>query len=407
MQLFSTITKLLLFTSFAVWLTACGGGGEDGGGTIDNTPPPPPPLEAVQNGVFKDSNVSGLDFVSGGESGITDANGRFTCETGTDVMFSIGNVGVGQAECTTLIMPPSLVASGAIDDLETINIARFLQMLDEDGSPINGIPTDGIEIASDVQTLADSWTQVDFTTLDLGNELISILSDVASTGSTATLPDAPDAQQHLEDSLACAYAGAFAGSFSGINSGAMQMLVGWAGPFQFHPRGAEWFGWDSKAEVQGFFGGAFPVVEFSSRPTINSDPTASGPINSQYITPDRITGTWDGGTFDVSRLGGDVGKYRFIGKFEGGFNEGLLTGGVIALHQDGNSVIGEAFETTEGIRYQITGSVSVDAITMTATGGGETINATALIIRDADMEPTRVTGTWPEGSISLVSCRLN
>ena len=65
MQLLSTIIKILLFTSFAVWLTACGGGGGDGGGTIDNTPPPPPPLEAVQNGVFKDSNVSGLGFVSG------------------------------------------------------------------------------------------------------------------------------------------------------------------------------------------------------------------------------------------------------------------------------------------------------------------------------------------------------
>ena len=405
MQLLSTIIKFLLFTSFAVWLNACGGG-EGGGGTIDNTPPPPPPLEAVQNGVFKDSNVSGLDFESGLEIGITDANGRFTCETGTDVMFSIGNVVVGQAECTTLIMPPSLVASGAIDDLETLNIARFLQMLDEDGSAIDGLPKDGIEIASDVQTLADSWT-VDFSTMVIETELSSILSDVDSNSSTtATLPSAPDAQQHLEDSLACAYAGAFAGSFSGTNSGAMQMLVGWAGPFQFWPRGAEWFGWDSKAE-QGFAGGGFPIVELSARPTIISGPGAAGPINSQYITPDRITGTWDGGTFDVSRLGGDVGKYRFIGKFEGGFNEGLLTGGVIALHQDGNSVIGEAFETTEGIRFQVTGSVSVDTITMTATGGGETVNATATIMRDTNMEPTGATGTWPEGNINLVSCRLN
>ena len=141
---FITAPALLLI------VTGCGGGG-DGGGTFDNTPPPPTPLEAVQNGVFKDSNVSGLDFVSGQESGITDANGRFTCETGTDVMFSIGSVVVGQAECTTLIMPPSLVASGAIDDRETINIARFLQMLDQDGSPTDGLPTDGIEIASDVQ----------------------------------------------------------------------------------------------------------------------------------------------------------------------------------------------------------------------------------------------------------------
>ena len=399
---FITASALLLI------VTGCGGGGGDGGGTIDNTPPPPPPLDAVQNGVFKDSNVSGLDFKSGLQSGITDANGRFTCETGTDVVFSIGNVGVGQAECTTLIMPPSLVATGAIDDPETINIARFLQMLDEDGSP-DGIPTDGIEIASDVQALADLWDPVDFTTTNLENELISILTDVASnSGSTATLPNASDAQQHLEDSLACAYAGAFAGSFSGTNSGAMEMLVGGGGALQvFQPIGAEWFGWDSKAE-QGFFGGASDVVELSARPTINSGPTDSGPINSQYITPDSIEGTWAGGMFDVSRLGGDVGKYRFIGKFAGGVNEGIASGGVIVLHlhQDGNSVTGEAFETTEGIRFQVTGSVSGDLITMTATGGGETVNATATIIRDV-MEPIGATGTWPEGTINLVSCRLN
>jgi hypothetical protein len=146
---FITASALLLI------MVGCGGGGDGDGGTIDNTPPPPPPLEAVQNGVFKDSNVSGLDFESGLEIGITDANGRFTCETGKDVTFSIGSVVVGQAECTTLIMPPSLVTSGAIDDLETLNIARFLQMLDEDGSPTDGLPTDGIEIASDVQTLAE------------------------------------------------------------------------------------------------------------------------------------------------------------------------------------------------------------------------------------------------------------
>ena len=84
-----------------------------------------------------------------------------------------------------------------------------------------------------------------------------------------------------------------------------------------------------------------------------------------------------------------------------------MSGGVIALHQDGNSVVGEAFETTEGIRYQVTGIVTGDLITMAATGGGETVNATASINRGADMEPTGATGTWPEGNINLVSCRLN
>ena len=182
--------------------------------------------------------------------------------------------------------------------------------------------------------------------------------------------------------------------------------MGGSGFQVFEPRGADWFAWDSKAE-QGFAGGGDQVVELSAQPTIISGLNAAGPINSQYTTPDRITGTWDGGTFDVSRLGGDVGKYRFIGKFAGGVNEGIASGGVIAIHQDDNSVTGEAFETTEGIRFQVTGSVSGDVITMTATGGGETVNATATINRDSAMEPTGATGTWPEGNINLVSCRLN
>ena len=398
--LYTGLALLLLIN-----LTACGGGG-GGDSTPDNTPPPPPALEPIQNGVFKDSNVSGVFFTSGQEIGVTDTNGRFTCETGVDVTFSIGNVVFGQTECTTLVMPPSLVASGNVDDLQVVNIARFLQMLDEDGSDIDGLPMDGINISSGVQMLADSWS-VDFTTADLDTELMTILSEVASADSrTARLPGEDDAQEHLEASLACAYAGAFVGSFSGSNSGAMEMKVGWGNFGSFERRGAEWFGWDA-SEDTGFFGGGSRVVDLKARPTIDSDPTAAGPINAQYITPDRITGAWEGGTFDLSRLGGDVGKYRLIGKFSGGVNDGLASGGVIVIHLDGNSVIGEAFETTEGIFFQVTGSVLGDDVSLTATGGGETINAIATIARDMAGEPTAATGVWPEGNLELVACRLN
>jgi hypothetical protein len=391
---------LVLVTAMGCALIiASGGGGEEA--VVDNTPPPPPPPAQVQNGVFKDSNVNGFQFVSGQESGVTDADGRITCETGMDTIFSIGAVTLGQGECATLIMPPSLVASGAIDDIETLNIARFVQMLDQDGDPDNGIV-----ISTAVQQIANTWSQVDFKTMDLPSELVMIISDAASVDSTPhTLPDAATAQQRLEDALACAYAGAFAGSLSGSNSGAMTMLVGFSGA-SFAPRGLEWTGYDALADVT-FFGGGSQSVELSARPTIDhTSPGVSGPIQGIFMTPDRISGTWEGGTFDASRLGGDTGQYRFLGRFSGGDEDGAIDAAVV-LDVDGAVVSGEAFEVYDGVRFQVTGSVSGDAIMLTATGGGETISASGTISRDTQGNPIGADGTFASGGFQLSACRLN
>lgn len=390
-----------ILVSAALALTACGGGGGDEEVGMSNLPPPPPPPPATQTGVFKDLNVSGLTFVSGGESGVTDANGRYTCETGNDVSFDVGGVSLGLAECATLMTPNQLATFDAQFDLEVANLARFLQMLDQDGDPDNGIV-----ISEAVQEVAENWMQVDFLTMDLDAELVTIISDAASVdGTPHALPSAQEALAHLTETLECTYAGAYAGSISGSNEGAAGMVIGWGGSsFGFIPLGFEWQGFDSVNEFN-VFGGGGGSITIQNLPVIDhTDPSLAGPIAAEFETPDRITGTWDGGTVELTRIGGDNGaRYRFVGKAEGEETEAY-----ISLNFDGADFSGEAFNVFDGTTFDVTGTLDGDAVSLTATGGGETVTGTGTLTRFPDGSPDEVQGTLEDGSsFSIVACRLN
>ena len=353
--------------------------------------------------MFKDSNVSGLAFSSGSQSGVTDADGRFTCETSNDISFAIGGVSLGQTACATLVTPSQLATLDALFDLEVANLARFLQMLDEDGDPDNGIV-----ISALVQQVAESWTQVDFRAADLAAGLVQIISDAASVdGTLHALPSGHDAFLHLSDTLNCAYAGAYAGTISGSNSGAAGMVIGWGGPgFGFIPLGFEWQGIDSVNEFQ-VFGGGFGggSVTIRHHPQIDhTEAGLAGPIAAQFETPDRITGTWEGGTVELRRIGGDNGgEYRLVGKAEGFEVQAYLS-----LNLDGTTFSGEAFDVVEGMTIQITGTLTGDAVSLTATGGGLTNVGTGTLTRNPDGSPSEVLGTFDDGSsFSIVACRLN
>ena len=385
---------------FASIVGTGGGGGDDGGQS--NVPPPPPPPPAVQSGVFKDSNVSGLAFSSGGESGVTDADGKFTCETGNTVSFSIGGVDLGQTACATLVTPNQLTTDDATFDVGLANRARFLQMLDEDGDPDNGIA-----ISDPVRQIAENWTQVDFLTNDLPNELVTIISDAASVDSTLhALPSEQDALVHLDDTLACAYAGAYAGSISGTNTGAAGMVIGWVGANAgFVPFGFDWDGFDSVNEIE-FAGGASNAITVRQLPTISNDgPGVAGPIAADFTTPDDISGTWEGGTVELHRIGSANGDpYRFVGHAR----TSLDVRAYISLNFDGSAFSGQAFEVVEGTTYQVTGTLSGDAVSLTASGGGTTALGTGTLTTHPDGSPDEVQGTFDDGStFSIVACRLN
>jgi len=206
----SRVVTALLFSLGIAFLTSCGGGSGGGSGS-----------SATAGGVFKDSNTSGLHYVSGSQSGTTGPDGSFTYEVGQPVTFSIGGVTIGTVVGQSVITPVDLVSGANSNSVQVQNIVRFLLMLDSDGDPTNGI-----NISTATQAVAASWSQVNFTTANLPAALVSIISDAASAdGTPHTLPDTTVAKAHLESTLLCTRAGAFRGTFSGTDTGAFGFLV--------------------------------------------------------------------------------------------------------------------------------------------------------------------------------------
>ncbi|MBT8437226.1 MAG: hypothetical protein KJP11_07635 [Gammaproteobacteria bacterium] len=190
MRLFSSIIKFLVFTSFAVWLTACGGSGGGGGGGSD----------VVLTGQFVDSPVEGVSYFSGGLSGIT-AAGRFSYRSGEDLYLSIGDIDLGNGLARNIFTPLTLVGATSPGAPKVINIARFLQTLDDDGDPSNGIL-----ITEAVRTAAVGMT-IDF---DLGTTIFpndgnvqTVVADLTAltTAGARSLVSAAAAEAHLRSTL--------------------------------------------------------------------------------------------------------------------------------------------------------------------------------------------------------------
>lgn len=91
------------------------------------------------SGVFLDSQVQGLSYTSASASGTTDASGRFTCYGSETVNFSLGGINLGSASCAGIITPQALASGAAVGSDALDNRLLFLQSLDEDDDPANGI----------------------------------------------------------------------------------------------------------------------------------------------------------------------------------------------------------------------------------------------------------------------------
>ncbi len=136
-------------------VSGCGSGGSGGSA----------PAPAVVSGQILDSLVQGLDFRSASSSGLTDASGTFSYSAGEAVSFSIGDLALGSLPgkpiATLLDLVPgarieeflynpdwdgttdSAGVSRRIKNQRVKNIARFLQSIDSDCNPVNGIQITG------------------------------------------------------------------------------------------------------------------------------------------------------------------------------------------------------------------------------------------------------------------------
>ena len=146
------LKKTVLLLSVMV-LAACGGDS----GTSSNS---------ASVGTFADAGlVSGLQYRTATQSGVTDSSGTFLYIPGETVTFSIGNIVLGQAAAAPTLntfalvgMTPPLTSLGVINKTpqarlfrQVINISVLLQTLDTDANPTNGIaiPSQSIQLAAD------------------------------------------------------------------------------------------------------------------------------------------------------------------------------------------------------------------------------------------------------------------
>jgi hypothetical protein len=94
-------------------------------------------------GVLLDSAIEGVSYTASpsGKSGNTDAKGQFDCYPGDTVAFKIGGIALGTATCAAVVTPLNLagLSTYASNNEQLGNLLLFVQSLDEDDDPTNGI----------------------------------------------------------------------------------------------------------------------------------------------------------------------------------------------------------------------------------------------------------------------------
>lgn len=130
---------VLMALAMMVFASGCNDGedGEDGQDGQDGVCKPSP---RAKWGVFLDSAVEGLAYLSGEQAGFTDKDGKFCYDEGESVTFKIGDIVLGTVLAKSTMTPLDLVPDAqSYKDTTVTNILRFLQTLDDDKNPNNGI----------------------------------------------------------------------------------------------------------------------------------------------------------------------------------------------------------------------------------------------------------------------------
>lgn len=226
-----------------VILAGCGGGGgSSGDATIAPSPsasqgnsqaPPDPanpddPREpAVQTGNFIDSAVHGMAYAYGDVTSMTDEQGAFEYSGEVPVDFSVGDILLGSAAGDAIVTPVELVPGADDETHATVtNIARFLQTLDDDGDPENGIViTDAVHAMAEGESVNFQQSAADFA--DDGNvqTVVASLTGVTEAGARSLL-SAADARAHLRATLLGLIAGQYLVSITADDSVVLTVGVG-------------------------------------------------------------------------------------------------------------------------------------------------------------------------------------
>lgn len=400
-------------------LSACGGAVSNLGNVS------PGGLQSTTGkGLFRDRNVAGLEYRSGENTGVTPfednlaLTGEFTYETGAGITFFLGGTTLGTAAGQALITPIHLVGNGSnTANTQVQNIARFLQMLDN-----NGDPDDGIVISDAVRAAAQNWPQVNFLATDFDAELVDIMSDVASVdGRTPVLPDAVTAKTHLDATLICSYSGGFGGTFQDTSG-----LIGRFG-FLINGRSGLLSGhiYRNGGTVVTPIAGTTPL-RFDGQNLGGISVTGRTPeadeFTFQFTTLNQIDGNWQNsstsqqGTFTGVRINeSQTPIYLFTGTFAGD-DDGIVSFGILRDSAgDLNSINGEIYKPTidqlTNFNGRVIGQENAAIRSMNVTAGD-----VKNFVGNIDFNSLTVTGTWTQnisatqvqtGTYTATGCRLN
>ena len=172
----------------------------------------------TMEGRFLDSAVEGLEYQTQMHFGVTDEDGTFMYMEGETVMFYVGDIVMGEALAQSIMTPIDLV-DGAIDETHpmVINMARFLQTLDEDMDPENGITiTDEVRAAM-IGHMMDFNMDPDLFEYDPDAQMfMNMLNNLYSWSPVRIMVPAEDAQGHLRNTMDEMMSGGF-GTMDGNN----------------------------------------------------------------------------------------------------------------------------------------------------------------------------------------------
>jgi len=285
--------KFLLKTTvlaFASTLVACGGGGSNPAPEITSASTADGASSNSQTltGVFIDSAVKGLRWVSGDLEGITDAAGTFQYKAGDNVKFYVGDIFIGDATGDSVIIPVDIVAGASdITDPAVINIVRFLMSLDDDDDPSNGI------VISEATANLAPRESINFaqSTADFSIDVESLITTLTSARSTSarTLVSSLDAQKHAEESIKDLLAGIYEGTYSGDDSGKWTSVVDHSGIMTGTVTSNSGDSWTRAVDFESLTSGGVSNGTIYSG-AYDRDGTGSGVWNFQ----NNESGTWSG-----------------------------------------------------------------------------------------------------------------
>ncbi|WP_144207985.1 DM13 domain-containing protein [Shewanella donghaensis] len=189
-----------------LFLVGCGGSSDDSSNsdiTSDTATPstpavpttpatPTPESPTILTGLFLDSAVSGLNYQTASQQGVTNLAGEFSYLADENITFSIGQTVFPALNADAYITPLSVFNTTDINATEVVNTLRLLQSLDSDRDVTNGIV-----LPSDIHTLVTN--NIDFRANNFESLWLEVIQSSQLTNKTFVTAD--DAIYHFQQTL--------------------------------------------------------------------------------------------------------------------------------------------------------------------------------------------------------------